>query len=67
MTTIILTIEKMTRLFANHVYKLHGIPFELLSGSDAKNLGTFWQELQYLLDIPLAMSTSFHLQINDQT
>jgi hypothetical protein len=64
-TTTILTIKKTTTLFINHAYKLHCIFFELIRGSDARFLGRFWQELHYLLDTPLPMSTSF--QTDDRT
>ena len=65
--TTTMTAEETTRLFRDHVYKLHGIPLKLISDRDARFAGRFWQELHYLLGIQLAMSTSFHPQTDHET
>ena len=59
-------VEKTTRLFCDHVHKLHGVPKVILSDIDARFINRFWISLHGLMWTRLAMSTAFHPQIDEQ-
>lgn len=54
-------------LFHNSVYKLHGMPIHLVSDRDRVFTSQLWRALFKLADVQLCMSTSYHLQSDDQT
>ena len=56
-----------TRIFCDHVYKIHGLSKVILSDRDAIFTSRFWDALHGLLGTKLAMSTAFHPQIDGQT
>ena len=51
----------------NNVYKLHGLPQQLISDRDRIFTSNIWQELFKLTDTQLIMSSSYHPQIDGQT
>ena len=56
------TIASIAQLFLDNIYKLHGLPHTIVSNRDKVFISKFWQEL-----FGIQLSTSYHLQINDQT
>ena len=66
-TTIHVIVEEMTKLFRDHVHKIHGLPKVIISDRDARFTSSFWDALHCFLGKRLAMSTAFHPQIDRQT
>jgi transposase InsO family protein len=59
--------EEFARIFRHEVFRLHGIPAELVSDRDPRFTSKFWVELASLLGSKLKMSTAFHPQTDGQT
>jgi hypothetical protein len=55
------------RLYFNFVYCRHGLARKIVSDRDVRFTGFFWRELHRLLQVRLAMSSSFHPQTDEQT
>lgn len=58
---------EVAQLFVEHIFKLHGMPKEIVSDRDPKFTAAFWQEVMRLLGTRLAMSTAAHPQTDGQT
>ena len=61
------TAAKVAQLFMQFVFKLHGLPSTIVSDRDPVFTSKFWSELIKLQGISLAMSSSYHPQIDGQT
>lgn len=61
------TAEGMARIFEQNVFKLHGIPQDIVSDRDVRFQAQFWQEYCSRLGIKLRMSTAKHPQTDGQT
>src|SRR5260370_22779424 len=59
--------QDMAKIFLNHIWKLHGLPDEIVSDRDSKFISHFWQSLMDLLSIKLNLSTAIHPQTDGQT
>jgi transposase InsO family protein len=57
----------VARLFLQDVYRLHGLPTDIVSDRDKIFRSTFWQHLLALLGVKPNMSTAFHPQTDGQT
>lgn len=53
--------------FMDSVYKLHGLPNNIISDRDPIFTSRFWRELMAKLEIQLNMSTAYHPQTDGQT
>ena len=51
---------KVAHLFAQHVFKLHGMLTSLVSNRDLVFTAKFWAELMRLQGVQLAMSIAYH-------
>jgi hypothetical protein len=60
-------VEDLAKVFAKEVWRLHGLPSDIVSDRDTRFTLRFWQELTKHLGIKLSMSTAFHPQTDDQT
>jgi hypothetical protein len=58
---------QVAELFFREVFKLHGLPRNIVSDRDSRFIGTFWRELFRLVGIELTPSTSYHPQTDGQT
>jgi hypothetical protein len=56
------TAPSVTRLFFDHIVKLHGIPSSIVSDRDPMFTGHFWRELFTLAGVKLQLSSAFHPQ-----
>jgi len=56
------TGKEAATLFAQHIFRLHGLPQKLVSDKDPRFTSDFWQQLFKILGSKLAMSTAFHPQ-----
>jgi hypothetical protein len=59
--------EDLAKLFLKEVWRLHGLPDDIVSDRDSRFISHFWQSLMSLLNVKLKMSTSFHPQTDGQT
>ena len=56
------TAKDVANAFLREVWKLHGLPSEIVSDMDAKFAGEFWESLCKLLGITRKMSTAYYPQ-----
>jgi hypothetical protein len=54
-------------IFAKEIWRLHGLPSDIVSDRDTRFTFHFWQELTKHLGMHLSMSTAFHPQADGQT
>src|SRR5882672_9635219 len=66
-TTSDVTAAGVARLFRDHIWKLHGLPEEVISNRGMHFVSNFTQSLSQLLGIGVAASTAYHLQMDGQT
>jgi len=66
-TTAKLSSEGLARLFRDHVWKLHGLPEQIISDRGPQFVSGFMRELNKLLGIKTAASTAYHPQTDGQT
>ena len=59
--------EEFAHIFRHEVFRLHGIPAELVSDRDPRFTNKFGVELTSLLGTKVKMSTAFHPQTDGQT
>ena len=59
--------QKLARIFLREIWKLHGLPTNIVSDRDTKFTLKFWSALIDLLDIKQKLSTAFHLETDEQT
>src|SRR5437588_6061401 len=57
----------VARALMKEVWKVHGLPTEIVSDRETKWTGEFWKGICGLLDIKWKLSTAFHPQTNGQT
>jgi hypothetical protein len=58
---------ELAKAFAKEIWRLHGLPSEILSDRDSQFTSGFWNELMLHLGIKLKLSTSFRPQTDGQT
>ena len=58
---------ELARLFIKHLYRLYGLPADIVSDRDRKFDSHFWREVFKKLDTTLSMSTADHPQSDGQT
>ena len=61
------TASRVAALFLQHVFKLHGLPYSIVSDRDTAFTSLFWEELFRRQGVDLAMSSSYHPQSDSQT
>jgi len=59
--------EAFAKLFRHQVFRLHGLPYELISDRDPRFTSHFMTEVCRLLNIKQGMSTAYHPQTDGQT
>lgn len=62
-----ITAQELAHLFLNNVFRLHGLPDDIISDRGSVFTSRFWRSLLELLDIKANMSTAFHPQTDGQT
>jgi hypothetical protein len=61
------TTEDLARIFAREIWKLHGLPTDIVSDRDSRFTSTTWKAFIGTLGIKPRMSTAFHPQTDGQT
>jgi hypothetical protein len=61
------TAEDFAELFFQHVFRLHGLPSEIVSDRDPLFTSKFWRALMKRLGVSQAMSSAFHPQTDGNT
>lgn len=59
------TAVKTAQAYMDHIFKLHGMPKDIISDQDPTFLSEFWQELFRVQSVDLKHSTAYHPQIDD--
>jgi transposase InsO family protein len=59
-------VTTVAQAFLDHVYKLYGLPINIVSDRDPIFTSRFWKKLMTKLDVQLNMSTTFHPQTDGQ-
>jgi hypothetical protein len=62
-----MSAEHFAQLFLQNVFRLHGLPLEIISDRDPKFTSKFWREVTAALDVRRCLSTAFHPQSDGQT
>jgi hypothetical protein len=57
----------ITQVFMKEVFRLHGMPKEIVSDRDTKFTSNFWKSLMAGLETKLLFSTAYHPQSDGQT
>ena len=60
-------VTHITNLFFKEIVRLHGLPKSIVSDRDTKFIGHFWRTLWKKLGTNLVFSSSYHMQIDEQT
>jgi len=61
------TAKDVADTFLREVWKLHGLPTEIISDMQGKFSGEFWESLCKMLRVKGRMSTAYHPQTDGQT
>ena len=61
------TALELANIFLERIWKLHGIPDEIILDRDTKVISLFWKKLIDLMGIVSKLSTAFHPQTDGQT
>jgi len=61
------TALTIAQTFVSNIYKLHGLPYIIISDRDRVFTSVMWQELFKLTDTTLNMSSACHPQTDGQT
>ena len=62
-----ITAQGCARVFIDTIFRLHGLPRELVSDRDPRFSAEFWQSVYRSRGTRLKMSTSDHPEANGQT
>lgn len=61
------TALKVAQMYLDNVYKLHGMPWSIVSDKDTVFPNIFWQGLFAVHGVDLLLSSSYHPQTDGQT
>ena len=59
--------SQLAELMFEHVYKLHGLPKNIISDRDVLFTSTFWKQLHRLIGTKLRLSSAYHPQSDGST
>ncbi|GJU63430.1 putative reverse transcriptase domain-containing protein [Tanacetum coccineum] len=61
------SMEKLTQLYLKEVICRHGVSVSIISDRDSRFASGFWRSLQKALGTDVNMSTTYHLETDDQS
>ena len=59
--------EDLTQIFAREIWRLHGLPQDIVSDRDFRFTSNTWKDFLLVIGIRPRMSTAFHPQTDGQT
>ena len=59
--------QELAKRFTREIWKLHGLPEEIISDRDPKFTSYFWAALMEILGVDRKLSTAFHPETDSQT
>jgi hypothetical protein len=59
--------EETAKLFLDNIYRIHGLPNDIVSDMETQFTFNFWKGLFQLLGVKINLSTAYHPQIDEQT
>ena len=59
--------SQLAELIFEHIYKLHGLPKNIISDRDVLFTSTFWKQLHRLIGTKLRLSSAYHPQSDGST
>ncbi|XP_063800275.1 uncharacterized protein LOC134968692, partial [Pseudophryne corroboree] len=59
--------SKLAQVFIQEIFRLHGLPEEIISDRGVQFTAKFWRSLCQVLQVKLKFSTAYHPQTNGQT
>ena len=62
-----LTAEGAAKLYMDHIFRLHGVPYAITSDKDIRFVNAFWQTIHDALGTSLFFSTTNHPQTDGQS
>ena len=62
-----ITAKELSFLFLQHIFRLHGLPKDIVSDRGPVFTSKFWQELLKQFNVKSNLSTAFHPQTDGQT
>ena len=60
-------VQELAKKFTREIWKLHGLPEEIISDRDPKFTSYFWAALMEILGVGRKLSTAFHPETDGQT
>jgi hypothetical protein len=57
-------VINIAQIFMKYIFRLHGMPKEIVSDRDTKFTSNFWKSLMAGLETKLLFSTAYHPQTN---
>jgi hypothetical protein len=61
------TREETTKLFIDNIYRIHGLPHDIVSNRGTQFISNFWRGRFQLLRMKINLSTTNHPYIDEQT
>uniref|UniRef100_A0A8C1KNU4 Gypsy retrotransposon integrase-like protein 1 n=1 Tax=Cyprinus carpio TaxID=7962 RepID=A0A8C1KNU4_CYPCA len=58
--------KEMAHVLVNHVFKIHGLPSDVVSDRGPQFMSQFWKEFCRLIGASVSLSSGFHPQTNGQ-
>jgi hypothetical protein len=62
-----ITGEETAKLFLDNIYRIHGLPDDIVSDRGAQFISNFWRGIFQLLHVKINLSTAYHPQTDGQT
>ena len=62
-----ISAEETAQLFIHHIFRLHGLPQDIVSDRGPQFVSQFWKHFFKLLGTKINLSSGFHPQTNGQT
>jgi hypothetical protein len=62
----LVTGEETTKLFLDNIYRIHGLPNDIVSNRGTQFTSNFWRGLFQLFEVKINLFTSYHPQTDGQ-
>ena len=66
-TKMNISLERITKIYRDNIWKLHGVPRKILSDREPQFTSKFMEEFTKILGTKRQPSTAYHPQIDSQT